>query len=166
MKVPFSDFIQNLSLAPSKCLSKWKKWIKGIISISTFPNQVWTKITIRSYAWSYVGLESDLSSVNKKLVNELNRTWTIFYASYFFRSIFTCLIIEKLMVEERADNVFLEGKLEHMAKDMNMECSKDSNESCLLLFWVLFSWSKQKQNKGSVYSSICNKALEEIGTIL
>ena len=130
MKVPFSDFIQNLSLAPSKCLSKWKKWIKGIISISTFPNQVWTKITIRSYAWSYVGLESDLSSVNKKLVNELNRTWTIFYASYFFRSIFTCLIIEKLVVEERADNVFLEGKLEHMAKDMNMECSKDSNESC------------------------------------
>ena len=55
---------------------------------------------------------------------------SLYYASYFFRSIFTCLIIEKLVVEERADNVFLEGKLEHMAKDTNMECSKDSNESC------------------------------------
>ena len=29
MKEPFCDFIQNLSQAPSKCLSKW---IKGIIS--------------------------------------------------------------------------------------------------------------------------------------
>ena len=32
MKVPFNDFIQNVSQAPSMCISMWIKWINGIIS--------------------------------------------------------------------------------------------------------------------------------------
>ena len=56
--MPFCDFIQNLSQAPSMCIFRW---INSIISISAHrkrpemvvsgsTNQVWTKNTIRSYA--------------------------------------------------------------------------------------------------------------------
>ena len=33
-KVPFSNFIQNMSQTKSKCLSKWIKWINEIITKS------------------------------------------------------------------------------------------------------------------------------------
>ena len=86
MKVPFCDFIQNVSQAPSMCIFRWinsiisisahRKWPEMVVSAST--NQVWTKITIGSYAHVFCHSESDTSSVswNPRLIknsHDLNR---------------------------------------------------------------------------------------------
>jgi len=51
-KVPFQDFIQNVSQAPSKCLSKW---INGIIS--KIPHRNLKNIFVQGSYESLEGLE-------------------------------------------------------------------------------------------------------------
>ena len=66
--MPFWQFLRNwligwighaLLVQPS--ISAHRKWPEMVVSAST--NQVWTKITVRSYAWSFGHSDPDPSNV-------------------------------------------------------------------------------------------------------
>ena len=67
---PFWQFLRNWligwighALLVQSSISAHRKWPEMVVSAST--NQVWTKITIRSYAWSFGYSDPDPSNVGK-----------------------------------------------------------------------------------------------------
>ena len=72
-KVPFCQFLRNWligwighALLVQSSFSAHRKWPVMVVSASN--NQVWTKITIRSYAWSFSHSDPDPSSVNSRSI--------------------------------------------------------------------------------------------------
>ena len=108
LKVPPSYFNQKMSQAPSKCLKQWINWIISIsahrkwpeMAVSASANHVWTKIIIRSYAWSFGHSDPDPSNVGclniffpcsaLPLIINLTKKWILYlpkfiiwYVQYF-----------------------------------------------------------------------------------
>ena len=69
-KVPFWQFYQKSALLVQPSISAHRKWPEMVESAST--NQEWTKITIRSYAWSF-SIQNQIEAVCS--LSELVKEW-------------------------------------------------------------------------------------------
>ena len=161
--MPFWQFLRNwligwighaLLVQPS--ISAHKKWPKMVVSAST--NQVWTKITIRSYAWSFAiqiqiqavyedclphSTKENQISFLKKGLNFEFQTWKLYNFEPHKRAVFVNCVGVKAASRRKVKHFSpcpsLADRMPRMPHLYNI-LEQLALSACCLLCWSSLNW--------------------------